>query len=292
MHSLSTKTEIENDSQDYDISSLNHFFTFKEKFDNYEFEKAFSTHFNNKESLNKLNDNIENDYNIENMINLKQKKEKKSFQILDKPDNNTINLNNNNENNLLCKKIQRDNRKFKVNKINPKREIAFITFNTKFNKYLTEKINKKISEIHRVSKFFFTDENPLLSTKFTQCGIQKTLKEYLNRPIKDFIKKENLNKIKEFGLGNDSLFNSLIYECIYEYYEFIYSNKNEFNKYLLDQKFVIRNEKFSKDGLINLKYEQNSKKIYGYLDFFKIDINLIHNKGKNNRLKFNTFIKE
>ena len=68
---------------------------------------------------------------------------------------------------------------------------------------------------------------------------------------------------------------------IFEYYEYIYSNKNEFNKYLEDKKFVIRNEKFSRNGLINLKYEENSIKIYGYLDFFKIDLKPKGNINKN-----------
>jgi len=291
MNLLSIEIELENDSQDYEISSINDFFTIKEKVENYNFEKAFDANFINKESFNNTKENIENDYNFENMIFTTPKNDINSTQIIDNSENNKINIYNN-DNKILCKKTQRDNQKFKVIKINPKREISFITFNTKLNKYLTEKINKKISGVCGVSKFFFTDENPLLSTKFTQCGIQKTLKEYLNRPIKDFIKKENYNKIKEFGLENDSLFNSLIYECIYEYYEYIYSNKNEFNKYLFDQKFVIRNEKFSKDGLINLKYFQNSKKIYGYLDFFKIDINFNKSKGNNNKKRFSTFRKE
>ena len=52
------------------------------------------------------------------------------------------------------------------------------------------------------------------------------------------------------------------------------------NKYLFDKKFVIRNEKFSKEGLINLNYFKNSKKVYGYLDFFNITV------GKNNKSKF------
>ena len=125
-----------------------------------------------------------------------------------------------------------------------------------------------------------TDENPILSTKFTQCGIQKTLKNYLNKPLKEFIKKENIEKIDELGLDKDSLFKTLISELIFEYYEYIYSNQNELNKYLFDKKFVIRNEKFSKEGLINLNYFKNSKKVYGYLDFFNITI------GKNNKSKF------
>ena len=227
-----------------------------------EFSNAFSKHFNKNDSLftSSSNSGEENEYN-----NL---------------DNKEINCYNTNI--WLGKKTER-NPKFKVEKINYKREIAFTTFNTKFNKYLTEKVNKKILENFQISKTFFNDENPLLSTRFTQCGIQKTLKGYLNMPLKEFIKEENLLKIKEIGLEKDSLFNSLINELIYEYYEFIYSNQEEFNKYLWDNKFVIRNEKFSKEGLINLKFRENSKKVFGYLDFFH-DMRRIKSKRKSKPL--------
>ena len=76
-----------------------------------------------------------------------------------------------------------------------------------------------------------------------------------------------------------------------KYYEFIYSNQNEFNKYLEDKKFVIRNEKFSKNGLINLKYQENSFKIYGYLEFFNLDLKIKGTKSKN-RFKISNNNKE
>ena len=284
MFSLSTKSEIENDSfDDYEISSTEPFYNIREKYENSNFEKAFSSSFNNKENLNNINHNSEEDNNFENFI-----KENYTNDIYSIKKNN----NKNNDNNLLGRKTGYNYNKFIVNKINSKREIAFITFNTKFNKYLTEKLNTKIDEIGKKSIFYFTNENPLLSTKFTQCGIQKTLKKYLECPIKEFIKKENFTKICEIGLENNSIFNSLIYELIIDYYEFIYCNKEEFNKFLYDKKFVIRNEKFSKDGLINLKYSQNNKKVFGYLNFFNIDINLRKNERKGKRLRFNVLLKE
>ena len=284
MFSLSTKSEIENDSfDDYEISSTEPFYNIREKYENSNFEKAFSSSFNNKENLNNINHNSEEDNNFENFI-----KENYTNDIYSIKKNN----NKNNDNILLGRKTGYNYNKFIVNKINSKREIAFITFNTKFNKYLTEKVNKKIDEIGKKSIFYFTNENPLLSTKFTQCGIQKTLKKYLECPIKEFIKKENFTKICEIGLENNSIFNSLIYELIIDYYEFIYCNKEEFNKFLYDKKFVIRNEKFSKDGLINLKYSQNNKKVYGYLDFFKIDINLKRKERKDKNPRFSILLKE
>ena len=279
MLSISTQQEFENDSLDYEISSIDTFFKIKEKYENNNFEKAFLNSFNNKENINNINLNTEEDNNLENFI-----KENYTNDIY------LINKNVNKDNILLGRKTNYN--KFKVNKINTKREIAFITFNTKFNKYLTEKVNKKIDEIGKKSIFYFTNENPLLSTKFTQCGIQKTLKKYLECPIKDFIKKENFTKICEIGIENNSIFNSLIYELIYDYYEFIYSNQDEFNKFLYDKKFVIRNEKFSKEGLINLKYSQNNKKVFGYLNFFNIDINIRKNERKGKRLRFNVLLKE
>lgn len=298
MYSFSTESDIENESQDYDISNNIDFFHIKEKIEIYQFEKAFNILFNNNENLYNFIPDLDEDYDniiIKNDNQEKYNKDAISTQIFDNSENdksnrNIDNDNNNNINNLLSKKHNRNNQKFKVNKINPKREIAFTTFNAKFNKYLTEKINKKITEKYEISKFYFTDENPLLSTKFTQCGIQKKLKEYLNKTIKEFIKKENMDKINKIGLGSDSLFNSKIYELIYDYYEYIYSNENELKKFLNDKKFIIRNEKFSNDGLINLNYEQDYKKIYGYLDFFKIDINL--NKNQSNRKRFNISNKE
>ena len=265
----------DNDSQDYEISSINNFISIKENLENEIFTKEYNLCLTQKKNSNniidesltkKINSNLflKNSENIHNFSNL-----------------NKNNINNNKNGNIFLGK--KHEKKFKVNKINTKREITFITFNTKFNKYLTEKINKKISENnieYKDKKSYFTDENPILSTKFTQCGIQKTLKNYLNKPLKEFIKKENIEKIDELGLDKDSLFKTLISELIFEYYEYIYSNQNELNKYLLDKKFVIRNEKFSKEGLINLNYFKNSKKVYGYLDFFNITI------GKNNKSKF------
>ena len=61
---------------------------------------------------------------------------------------------------------------------------------------------------------------------------------------------------------------------------------------MYDKKFVIRNEKFSKEGLIHLKYSQNNKKVFGYLNFFNIDINLRKNERKDKRLRFNVLLKE
>ena len=61
---------------------------------------------------------------------------------------------------------------------------------------------------------------------------------------------------------------------------------------MYDKKFVIRNEKFSKEGLLNLKYSQNNKKVFGYLNFFNIDINIRKNERKGKRLRFNVLLKE
>lgn len=277
MYSIqATEEELENYTEDFE--SIINFSTFREKFETNEFEKAFYIHFNGQEFSDDLNK--ENEYDLANMIYSKSRKDTNSTQIFD---NKKINYKN--EYNLLGKKTEIDNTKFKVKKINPKREITFITFNTKLNKYLTKKINQKISETCQLTKNFFTDENPLLSTKLTQCGIQKTLKSYLYRPIKDFIKEENMNKIKEFGLENEPFFDFTLYECIFQYYEFIYSDNKEFQKYSCDKKFVIRNDKFSKNGLINLKYGQNHEKIYGYLDF------LDKNRDKKNHCRFRFSIK-
>ena len=275
MYSLSTPTEIENDSLDYENSSINSLLKIKENYDTYKFEQAFIIIFNNKENINNINRNIDEDNKYENYI----KEYYNNGNII-----SSKNINVNKDNILLGKK--RDFKKFKVNKINPKREIAFITFNAKFNKYLTEKVNRKIDEIGKKSIFSFTNENPLLSTKYTQCGIQKTLKKYLKFPLKEFIKIENFKKICEIGIDNDSLFNTLISDLIVEYYEFIYSNQNEFNKFFFDKKFAIRNDKFSKEGLINLKYPQNNKKVYGFLDYFKNDLNFQKSEGKDKRIKF------
>ncbi len=298
MYSISIENEIEqdNDSQNYDILNLNNFYSNKEEVENSNFEKAFYTYFINN-NINNINSEfkiVEKDNVYYNSYLYKPKNEINSTNVYPNSDNDKINIDNINEDNVYSKKSETNINitKFKVNKINSKRETAFITFNTKLNKYITKKVNKKISAIRGSSKFLFTEENPLLSTKFTQCGIQKKLKEYLNKPIIEFIKKENLIKIDEVGLSKDSLFNKYLYELILEYYEYIYSNKDEFNKYFLDRKFVIRNKNFSKDGLINLNYELNSKKVYGYLDFFKIDINMKKTERVNNRLRFVICIEE
>ena len=256
MFSLQKESEIENNSHDFEIISLNKYYTIKNKELNDELEKKLFNNFNN-DSLFSTPSNLEKDNkdNILEFIKSYSENEKKNVNF--------------NENFFICKKTER-NHKFKVKKIkeNHKREITFMTFNSKFNKYITEKINKKIEKNDEISKYFFNNENPLISTKFTQCGIQKNLKKYLELPLKEFIKKENFAKIKEIGLEKDSLFNSLISELIYEYYEFIYSNQNEFNKYLFDKKFIKRNKYFSKEGLINLKFKENSKKNLWIFRFF------------------------
>lgn len=276
-NSYSENTVLNSDySEDYEISSISKYFDLKEKVEQYEFEQAFFNSFHSKDSTISDFDDEKEVILSENSNQSQDKNNKLSTTtekiLINNIDNNNTDKNNNNENNLIGKKHERNTQRFKVKKINTKREIAFTTFNSKFNKYLNDIVNKKIAELTWESKFYFTDENPLLSTKFTQCGIQKTLKKYLKEPIKNFIKKENFEKIKKLGIENDSLFNISLCEYIFKYYEYIYSNKAEFNKYLDDKKFVIRNEKFSRNGLINLKYEQNSIKVYGYLDFFKIDL--------------------
>ena len=285
-NSYSANTDINNDySEDYEISSISKYFNLKEKVEKYEFEQAFYNSFHSKDStISDFDD--EKEFILSENSNQSKDNNNKFCTTTEKILINNTNKNNdsqniNNGNNLIGKKHYRNIQKFKVNKINAKREIAFTTFNSKFNKYLNDIINKKIGELTLEPKFYFTDENPLLSTKFTQCGIQKTLKKYLKEPTKNFIKNENFEKIKKLGIGNDSLFNTPLCNYIFEYYEYIYSNKNEFNKYLEDKKFVIRNEKFSRNGLINLKYEENSIKIYGYLDFFKIDLKPKGNINKN-----------
>ncbi len=270
----------DNDSQDYEISSINNFISIKENLENDIFTKEYNLCLTQKKNSNNIIDESLTK-KINSNLFLKNSENINNFSNLNKNNININNFNNNKNGNIFLGK--KHVKKFKVNKINTKREITFITFNTKFNKYLTEKINKKISENnieYKDKKFYFTDENPILSTKFTQCGIQKTLKNYLNKPLKEFIKKENIEKIDELGLDKDCLFKTLMSELIFEYYEYIYSNQNELNKYLFDKKFVIRNEKFSKEGLINLNYFKNSKKVYGYLDFFNVTF------GKNNKSKF------
>ena len=285
-NSYSANTDINNDySEDYEISSISKYFNLKEKVEKYEFEQAFYNSFHSKDSTISDFDDEKEFILSENSNQSKDNNNKFCTTtekiLINNTNKNNDSQNNNNGNNLIGKKHYRNIQKFKVNKINAKREIAFTTFNSKFNKYLNDIINKKIGELTLEPKFYFTDENPLLSTKFTQCGIQKTLKKYLKEPTKNFIKNENFEKIKKLGIGNDSLFNTPLCNYIFEYYEYIYSNKNEFNKYLEDKKFVIRNEKFSRNGLINLKYEENSIKIYGYLDFFKIDLKPKGNINKN-----------
>jgi hypothetical protein len=291
-NSFSAETDINNDyndySEDYEVNSISKYFNLKEKAEKYEFEQAFYNSFHSKESTL-------SDFDDEEIFilfhNSNQNKEKSNSSteeniLIDNSEKNNINNDNDNdnENNIIGNKHDRNKNRFKVNKINPKREIAFTTFNSKFNKYLNEVVNNKIKELTWDSKFYFTDENPLLSTKFTQCGIQKTLKKYLKEPIKNFIKDENFDKIKKLGIENDSLFNSRLCDYIFTYYEYIYSNMKEFNKYLEDKKFVIRNENFSKNGLINLKYQEDYIKIYGYLDFFKIDLKM---KGSISKNRFN-----
>lgn len=258
----SISTEIDN-SNGLEITSLNNL---NSNGENEEFKKAFLNNFN-KDSLFNLSSNSESN----------------------NEDNNNIEINIDNlqiNSNILIGKKLKKNQKFKVKKVNKnlKREITLTTFNTKLNIYLTDKVNKKIEKNPNITKNFFTRENPLLSTKFTQCGIKKTLKNYLSQPLKDFIKKKNFDKIEKIGLDKDSLFNSLLCELIYEYYEYIYSNKIEFNKFLLDNYFVSRNNYFSEEGLINLKFENNSKKVFGYLDFFNFDINKIKDKERNKKL--------
>jgi len=290
------ESDINNDnSEDYEMSSIGKYFNMKEKVEKYEFEQAFYNSFYSKESTISEFD-LENEELLFQNSNPNQGQERSNKYsssseniLIDNTEKNNENIEN--ENILIGKKLERNNQRFKVNKINPKREIAFTTFNSKFNKYLTEIVNNKISELTWGPKFLFTDENPLLSTKFTQCGIQKTLKKYLKEPIKNFIKEENFEKIKKLGIENDSLFNTPVFQYIYNYYEFIYSNQNEFNKYLEDKKFVIRNEKFSKNGLINLKYQENSIKICGYLEFFNLDLKIKGTKSKN-RFKISNNNKE
>ena len=292
-NSFSENTDTNNEySEDYEISSISEYFNLKEKVEKDEFEQAFYNSFHSKDSTFSDFDD-EKEVILSEKSNQNQKNNSNKFSttteniVINNIDKNNDNINIDNENNLIGKKHERNKQRFKVNKINPKREIAFTTFNSKFNKYLNDIVNKKINELAWDPKFCFTDENPLLSTKFTQCGIQKTLKKYLKEPIKNFIKNENLDKIKKLGIENDSLFNSPLCHYIFDYYEYIYSNKNEFKKYLEDKKFVIRNEKFSRNGLINLKYQENSIKIYGYLDFFKIDLN---KKGSLSKNRFNISI--
>lgn len=298
MYTNSNENEIEqyNDYQNSDFLNLSNSCSIKEKVENSNFEKAFSNSFinNNTNDINSEFEILEKDNVYYNSYLDKPKNDINSTNVYPNSDNDKINIYNINEDNDNSKKSETNINitKFKVNKINPKREIAFTTFNTKLNKYITEKVNKKILAIRGGSNFLFTDENPLLSTKFTQCGIQKKLKEYLKKPIFEFIKKENLIKIDEIGLGNDSLFNKDLCELILEYYDYIYSNKDEFNKYVLDRKFVIRNKNFSKEGLINLNYELNSKKVYGYLDFFKIGTKMKRTERVNNTLRFIICIEE
>ena len=278
-------SEIENNSENSEITN-SCFLENEEIKGDKKFEKRFEEVFKSDFNLTNLEK-----YNINgNLFDEKKSQYYNSTQIFSNLENAKIDKSDKNYN-LIGKKTEIKKKKFKINKINDKREITFITFNSKFNKYLTEKINKIISENCQFSQFYFTDENPLLSTKFTQCGIQKKLKTYLSTSIKEFIKQENLEKISGIGLQKYYLFNSPIFELMIEYYEYIYGHKNEFNKYLLDKKFVIRNKKFSKEGLINLNYEENSKKVYGYLDFFKIEINKQKKEGKKKR-RFSIYSKE
>lgn len=285
-NSFSSNTDINSDySEDFEASSISKYFNLKEKVEMYEFEQAFYNSFHSKDST--ISD-FEEEKEVllsENSNQIKENNNKFCTTaekiLINNTDKKNDSKNIDNGNKLIGKKHDRNKQRFKVNKVNPKREIAFTTFNSKFNKYLNDIVNKKIGELTWETKFYFTDENPLLSTKFTQCGIQKTLKKYLTEPIKNFIKNENYDKITKLGIENFSLFNTPLCHYIFEYYEFIYSNKNEFNKYLKDKKFVIRNEKFSRNGLINLKYEENHIKIYGYLDFFKIDLKQKGNISKN-----------
>lgn len=267
-------SEKENYSQDYENSNF-----FEEEEEQKVFKEAFEEAFKCDLQGNNININ-------ENLFDEKMNPNSNSTQIFSNLENVKINQSSTSCNNLLGKKAERNNKKFKTYKINEKREITLIAFNSKFNKYLTEKVNKIILENCQLSQFYFTDENPLLSTKFTQCGIQKKLKNYLLSSLKEFIKKENFEKICDIGLEKYYLFHSPLFELIFEYYEYIYNNKKEFNKYLLDSKFAIRNKKFSKDGLINLNYQENFKKVYGYLEFFKIKINKKYNKEKNKVLRF------
>ena len=275
-------SEIENNYADSE-KTISYFLQDEEIKEDKKFEKGFEEVFKTDFNISNLEKNNINEYLSD------EKKNQNSTQILSNLENSKINQTVKNYNNLIGKKTLK--KKFKVNKINDKREITFITFNSKFNKYLTKKINKIISENCKFSQFYFSDENPVLSTKFTQCGTQKKLKNYLCASLKQFIKEENFEKICGIGLEKYFLFNSPIFELIIEYYEHIYGDKNEFNKYLLDNKFIIRNKKFSKDGLINLNYKENSKKVYGYLDFFKLDINNKKEEEKNRR-RFSIYSKE
>ena len=169
-NSYSTISDINSDySEDYEISSISKYFNLKEKVEKYEFEQAFYNSFHSKDStISDFDD--EKEVILSENSNQSQKNNNKFCTtteniVINNIDKNIDNQNIDNENNLIGKKHERNKQRFKVNKINPKREIAFTTFNSKFNKYLNDIVNKKIADLAWEPKFCFTDEIPFFQLK-------------------------------------------------------------------------------------------------------------------------------
>ena len=93
MHSSLSDQDFYNDSQDYEISSLDKYFSIKDKIENFKFEKAFSYSYENKGFLNLDNiskKEIENNtyYNKDGNVVTKEEYEKSCL-----PDNPKTGLN-------------------------------------------------------------------------------------------------------------------------------------------------------------------------------------------------------
>ena len=169
-------------------------------------------------------------------------------------------------------------------KLNSKGFILFKILNTRIAIFALKKFHNilKLANVPNEKITKFHKNNPLISTKFTQCGNYKSLKKIIDCPISKYINnkdEENLKLINELSeeiVEVDSFFKKTFKELIKDYYQFAENNDGEISKLKMEKDFEERLKRFKSKKknmdfeLINLDKNNQSKNVCGYLEFLKL----------------------
>ena len=246
---------------------------------------------NNESIVNNVNENLnkneESDLNekIEKKENIKNKEitnsQAKSTNYISGLKNKTKDTQKTLSKKTKSKESEKEKRK---KKLNSKGFVLFKIINTRIAIFaLNEFRNILKSENVKDEKITkFHKNNPLISTKFTQCGNYKSLKKIIDYPINKYINnkgEENLKIINELSqeiVEVDSFFKKTFKELIKDYYQFAENNDEEISKLKMEKDFKERLKEFKSKKkkmdfeLINLDKNKQSKNVCGYLEFLKL----------------------
>ena len=166
---------------------------------------------------------------------------------------------------------------FKVKKPNVKRESTIKKENSKISGFFTQLLKDNVKS--NLEKEIIEKNDHYFSVSgFNQIGTISKLKPLLHKNVKELIDPEKLNSIREIISKNESiknLLNTKMYLLVKQYYDRYYDDPSLMEKLKKDKKFCERNTEFSKQknfhtSIVNLDFENNNKKEYGYLAYNEI----------------------